>query len=383
MTITSPARRSARRALLAGTAALLALGLAACSSSDAPSVDAGNGEAAAGANVEAAKAAIAPYLGQPTAFPVDQPLSSTLPAGTEIVFLQCGTPVCGLVHDMLKGAVEAVGAEFTAIDSGTTASTAQAAAASALALAPDAVIITGIDPAQYGDGLRNLSDAGVKVVSMSVAKDVEPYGVTQNYMGAETFSNAGAVMANWVIAREGDSADVVFYTVPALDFSGVMYEGFQAAMAENCPSCKIRSVEIDIMTIGTTAPQTVVTDLQANPNTNTAVFASYEAASGLPSALGAAGIEVSTIGFAPTPGNLTDIGAGDLTAGFAVDFATSAWTAVDLAARLILGDEVLPSQKAGDVPAQLLEQDDIDFDPSHGWSGYPDFPERFMELWGR
>lgn len=381
--LTTPARRGARRALVAGTAVLLAIGLAACTSSDAPSTggDTGGDEGGGAANTAAAEAFIEPYIGQPTPWPIGEPLSTPLPAGTEIVFLQCGTPVCALVHDMLKGAVEAAGATFTAIDSGITASTAQAAAASALALQPDAVILTGVDPAQYGTGLKDLSDAGVKVVSMSVAKDVSEYGIDFNYMGADNFSNGGAVMANWVIANQGADADVVFYSVPALDFSSHMYEGFKEALAENCPSCKVREVEIDIMTIGTTAPQTIVTDLQANPNTTAAVFASFEAASGLPAAMRAGGIEVETIGFAPTPGSLVDIQNGDLTAGFAVDFPASAWLAVDAAARLILGDELPAAIVAGDVPEQLLQQEDITFDPSHGWLGYPDFADRLIKLW--
>jgi hypothetical protein len=24
----------------------------------------------------------------------------------------------------------------------------------------------------------------------------------------------------------------------------------------------------------------------------------------------------------------------------------------------------------------------VTFDPSHGWTGYPDFPQRFAKLWG-
>jgi hypothetical protein len=30
---------------------------------------------------------------------------------------------------------------------------------------------------------------------------------------------------------------------------------------------------------------------------------------------------------------------------------------------------------------QFLEQKDITFDPTHGWTGYPEFEEKFTELW--
>ena len=32
-------------------------------------------------------------------------------------------------------------------------------------------------------------------------------------------------------------------------------------------------------------------------------------------------------------------------------------------------------------PLRVLEQADMTFDPSHGWSGYPDFAKRFATLW--
>ena len=42
-----------------------------------------------------------------------------------------------------------------------------------------------VDPSLFGDGLKKLSAAGIKVVSISIAKDVTPYGVTFNYIGAD------------------------------------------------------------------------------------------------------------------------------------------------------------------------------------------------------
>lgn len=370
--------RGIRRVLTAASTALLLVTLAACSSG-APASSAGAGGTPA--DTAAAEEFIAPYVGQASPFPVDEPLSAPLPAGTEIVYLQCGTPVCGLVHDMLRGAVETAGATFTAINAGSTASTSQTAAASALALDPDAVIITGVDPSQFGDSLKALSDAGVKVVSISVARDTDPFGITFNYQGAEFTELAGQLLANWVIAREGDDADAVYYNVPAIDYSPVMQAAFEEEMAKNCPSCTVRAVDIDIATLGTTAPQTVVTDLQSHPDTNTAVFGSYEIARGLPAALKAANLDITTTGFAPQPGNLEDIKNGDLTGALAVDFPVAAWTAVDATARLILGDEPTAAELAGVPPIQLLEQDDITFDVSHGFNAYPDFVERFTALW--
>ncbi len=370
-------KRSTRwRVSVAGAAALGVLASAACGAS-------GPGESAPGgqADVAAAKTAIAAYQGHPSAFPVSEPLSKPLPAGTRFVYLQCSTTACGLIGNLIRPAIAAVGGTLSSVNASSTAQASQAAVSSALALKPDAVIITGIDPSLFGDGLKALSAAGIKVVSLSISKDVKPFGITFNYIGSQLTLQNGKLLADWVIANKGANADVVFYGVPALDFSGPMQKAFEDEMKKNCPSCKVRTDPIGLATIGTTSARTVVTDLQAHPSTNVAVFASSEVAAGLPAAMKAAGLSITTLGYAPTPGNLQDIKDGGLTAGLAIDFPVSVWTGVDAAARLIEGGQPVPGQQAGQVPTQFLEQKDITFDPTRGWSGYPDYQQRFTQLW--
>jgi ribose transport system substrate-binding protein len=222
----------------------------------------------------------------------------------------------------------------------------------------------------------------VKLVSLQVDKDVAPYGITFNYLGANLSQRNGTLLADWVIANEGAKANAVIYTLPALDISAPVQQAFQAEMTKQCPSCTVRAVPIDVATIGTTAPSTVVTDLQAHPGTNVAVFVSLSAAAGLPSAMKSAGItSVKTVGFGPTAGNLQDIKSGNLTAALDIDFPVSTWTAVDAAARLIEGGQPTASEQAGDVPEQFLSKQDITFNPNLGWSAYPDFAQRFAGLW--
>ena len=385
----APQRALTRRLITVGSATVLAVALAACGSSSngGAKSTSGSGSQASGsqasgsaANVAAAKAAIAPYTGKVSPFPVTTPLSSKLPAGKKFAFLQCGTPFCALAGKSLQGAVVAIGGKFTKINAGSTASSSQAAASSILALKPDAVFVT-VDPALYGNSLRKLTDAGIKVLSISIVKDVKPFGLTFNYLGAAEVKQDGKILADWVIARLGAKADAVFYGLPTFDFSGPLQQSFKDEMAKNCPKCKVRTVAVDVATIGTTSARTVVADLQAHRSTNVAVFSSLQIAAGLPAALKSAGLKVTTIGRAATPANLQDIKTGGLTASLAIDQAVSTWTLVDSAARLIMGDQPTPSEQAGNLDEQLLEQKDITFDPSNGWTGYPDFPQRFAKLW--
>ena len=388
-------RRTAWRIAAAGVSLAAVVSAAACSSSTSsappsgsgsssgsstPS-DAGSSGAAQAANLAAAQAALAPYIGHSSAFPVTEPLTAKLPAGKKFVYLQCSTPICAEVGDLLQGAVKGIGGTMTVVNAGATATTAQAAAASALALKPDAVILGAISPSLFGSGLKTLANAGVKLVSLQVDQNVAPFGITFNYLGTNLSLRNGQLLADWVIANEGAHANAVLYTLPALDISAPVQQAFQAEMAKDCPTCTVRIVPIDVATIGTTAPSTVVTDLQAHPNTNVAVFVSLSAAAGLPAALKAASISVKTVGFGPTAGNLQDIKDGNLTAALDIDFPVSTWTAVDAAARLIEGGKPTASEQAGDVPEEFLSQKNITFNPNLGWSAYPDFAQRFAALW--
>ncbi|MFC8453147.1 sugar ABC transporter substrate-binding protein [Kitasatospora sp. NPDC057223] len=368
------------RVAAACISAVTVVSLAACSSSAGSASPSGS---AAGqvANVEAAKAAIAPYTVLPTAFPVSDQLAEQLPAGKKFVYLQCSTPICALVGTFVQQAVKGLGGTLTVVNAGATAQTAQAAASTVASMNPDAVLLGAIDPALFGGGLQKLSDAGTKVVSLQIAKDVKQYGITFNYLGEDLSRRNGKLLADWVIAKKGAQTETVLYTLPALDISAPVQKAFQDEMKANCPSCKVRVVPIDVSTIGTTAPRTVVTDLQAHPDTKAAVFVSLSAAGGLPAALKAAGLSVTTVGFGPTAGNLQDIKDGALTAALNIDFPVSTWTAVDAAARLLEGGRPTASEQAGEVPEQFLEQKDITFDPTRGWSAFPDFAQRFATLW--
>ena len=384
-------RRRGPRGALGLTSAVIAIALSvsACgssssstsSSSMSSSSSSAGGSASGPAGMSAAKATIAPYTGQTSAFPVDKPLSKPIPAGTKFVYLQCGAQACAVAGKQIAAAVKVLGGELTTINAGTTSTTAQAAASSVLALKPAAVLATGIDPQLYGDNLKKISEAGIKIVTITVAVPTEPFGITANYLGAPTFQLAGRLLADWVVVNTGATAKVAFYGVPEITFSPIMMKAFQDELSKNCPSCGVRTSEVAIATLGTTAPRTIVTDLQAHPDTDVVVLSTGNLANGLPAALSAAGLKTSIVTYSPQAINLQDIKDGKISAGLAADYAVSVWTGVDVAARLIEGDQPTAPEQAGEVPFQLLEPKDITFDPANGWTGYPDYQQRFTTLW--
>lgn len=310
------------------------------------------------------------------------PLSKPIAAGTTIAYLQCGAPLCGLVAQLLAPAIQALGAKMVTVNAGLTASSAQAAASSVLALKPSAVIVTGVNPQIYAGALKGISAAGIKVVSISVPGDIKQYGIDFNYVGIAPLELQGTLLADWVAMNKGPNANVVFYGIPELTFTPFQEKAFKDELAKNCPSCKVRFDSIAIATVGTTAPSTIVTDIQSHPDTNTAVFGSADANQGVPAALKAAGISsLTSVAATPGPAQLQYIKDGSLTAGLGNDIPTQIWTLVDVCARLINGQQPTAGEVTGVGPYQFLGKQDITFDPTHGWTGYPDFAKRFEKLW--
>ena len=382
-------RRGARRVavrwlMLPALSLCVTLALAACGSSKAPSsTGAASATPTTSVNTTAINAELAPYSGHPSPFPVDQPLGKPLPHGAKFVYLSCSSPVCGLLGQLYAPAVKALGGTLTVINGGNTASSNQAAAASALALHPSAVLLAATTPSLFGNGLKKLQAAGVKVVGGWIS-DPQAHGITYSVGGPSNQAHAGAVMADWVIAHDGVKANVAFYSTPELGYSPALQQGFQREMAKQCATCKVRVEQLSLATFGTTAPSTILHDLQSHPGTTTTVFASMDASIGLPAALKTAGVSVTTFGFTPES-ELPQIASGQLTGGLGFDLPVQAWTVVDAAARLILGEKVPPQE--ANVPMEVLGKPQIVSYPTkqwpltHGWTGYPNFPARFVKLW--
>jgi ribose transport system substrate-binding protein len=331
------------------------------------------------AGVTAAKQAVAPYTGHPSPFPATEKLAKLPTAGSKFVFLQCGAPVCAIFAQLMPAPAKALGVQFAAVNSGNTATTSQAAAATALSEKPAAVLVGASDPQLYGDYLNKLVSAG-SVVAGGGTVGGQPYGVQQAVGGAASVTHAGQLLADWVTVNK-PSANVVFFGTPELTFSAGMQAAFSQQLTQGCPSCKADYQQLPIATFGTTAPSQVVSYLQSHPDVNTVMFASMEGATGLAAALKDAHLSPTTLGFAPTASNLQDIASGGLTAGLALDFNVQVWMQLNLAARELAHQATSSSNL--EVDMQFLTKSDLQgVNVSQGWTGYPDVAQRFAALWG-
>jgi ribose transport system substrate-binding protein len=320
------------------------------------------------------------YLDGPSEFPVATPLE-TLPAGKRIAFIDCGTPICALFHALIEAPAAALGMEVLRIDAGHAADTVQAAFDAAIASEVDGVFVPGIDSALWERGLDDLTAAGIPVVTTGMTGgDAER--IPLRHVSEVSIKRAADAMAGYVVAEQGADVNIVLYQTPELNFTTLFAEEFILTMQELCDSCVARTVDIPAAALGNRAPTIVADDLQAHPETSTALFGVGEQANGLTAALTTAGIDDREIlVFIPGPETLQQTKDGLVDFVLGLDLTIIAWTTADTLAKLITGQAV-DEFTLGDNPVmQFLAAEDLPADVSLGWTGYQDFPERFAALW--
>jgi ribose transport system substrate-binding protein len=379
----SSGKHPSPRAALVSLAILL---LAGCgSASNSTSSTPAKSNATSNPNVAQAQALLGPYTGRPSAFPVTEPLAKKLPAGSTIVFMDCGTPVCALFRELVTPAAQAMGVKLAVIKAGATAARVNAAFQTVVQMHPAAVINTALDPVLWSQALKTLEADKIPIISTGVV-DGARYGLTtypnMAIAGAPWATLSGRLQAAWVYAQVGSKANVQYNWVPELSFSPLVRDAFISELKALCPSCQVHTLSIPVSDLGSTAPNLIVSDLQSHPGTNVVVGSNSEQLLGLPAALKAAGLaHITTLGAVPTPINLEYIKAGQQTADLGADLPVASWMLVDAAVRAATHEPFPAAEAAGVPPMQFLGQKDIMFDPSKGWTGYPDFAKRFISLW--
>lgn len=363
----------------------VAIGLAACGgggSSTGSSTGGGSQEdVASGGGQAAAMAAIKPYVGHPSPFPVTEDLKELPPKGSTFAYVSPGAPYSELIGEIAKQGVEKLGAKFELIKAGLAANTVSSAFDTVVAKHPDAVIISAIEPELYSGQLKQLLTEEIPVVVSGVTK-AEEYGVESPLFGSKPKEFYGKLEADYVAAEYGPEANVVFYEVPEYGFTESNVTGFKKELEATCPGCSVRFTPIGAATLGNTAPTAVVSDLQANPDTEVAVLETGEIETGLSTALASAGIEPDILTGAPGPSNYQSVKEGKASAVLAIDTPVLSWTLVDMAARELAGQELKGAEAEGLGDVQFLTQKDITFDTEKGWTGYPDYAGMFEALWG-
>ena len=377
--------RTRRRLAVAASAAVAVLLTAGCGT-DSDDASAGGGDGGAAVDVAAAQAAVEPLTTPPTEFPVTEPLAELPEPGTVVVYMDNGTPVAGQVYGELAKAADVLGMELQRVQMGQTPQEINAAMNSVVESKPDAVFDLALDPALFTPQLEALQEQGTVFLPSSIVNGEEfGFDDSQIVSGKSGAKANGKVLASAVLAEtNGEATDLVFYRVPELAFTPIMLAGVEEQLAEQCPECELRVVDIPIAQVGSTASRTVVSDLQAHPETQAFIPAIDELQIGLPAAMDVAGLDVPGMGIAPTPVNYQQIADGQQLGSLAADLGMTTWLNMDQLVRALAGQEFDYSSIAAETsPAtyQVVTKDNVPSDPNAGYVAFPDFRERFTTLW--
>jgi ribose transport system substrate-binding protein len=373
-----------RRTLAAVFAATSALALAACGSSSGGSSSGGGGGSSTGATsagVKAAKAYQAQFLKTPTTINVSTTLKSKPATGKKLVGLDSGLGSAVVLAKYWGQASGDLGWTYKDEISGSTPTQQQAAMNSALQQNPDGILTSGIPETTLASQL-SLAESKKIWVNTSASTD-QPKGAMfdTSIANPDQLHQWGKMVAAYVIAQSNGKADIQTFSLPVFPILYEFDKAFKATIKQWCPDCKVTEHPQQGSDIGTKTPQAVVSAVTKDPNTNWAIFDLGDLATGVDSALGAAGIHNVHIGglTADIP-NIQAVKAHKEDVWTAYSLPIVAYRQVDSFARKFEGSPTLTAS----LPTQLITQGNVNslvLDSKGNYVGVASYQTQFKKLW--
>lgn len=370
----------------AGLISAAALVLTGCSTpAPAPTATDGGEAPAAGADLAAAQALLAPYQADDKQLVIDEPLASPLPAGLKIAFLDVGTPVAGIMWDLIQPVVGITGIELVREPIGATPEAQDAAMATVFEKGYDGIINVTAEPQFYPNQAAKFVEAGIPIASASVMH-TEEYGLPIGFNGPAFMEAVGHAMAAAAIVQtNGEATEFVIYPVNEFEFTNIQRDGYMDKMGELCATCNTRDVGIPIDEVIAIDSSRIVSDLEAHPETQYYIATADEMTVGMPDRFALAGVETPGFGTWSIPPNLTQVAQGLSNATFAEDFSLFMWTVVDQLFREITGTpyEWPDATWSTAQMMKLLTIDNVaDAEAAHGYVAIADYQEQYAANWG-
>lgn len=386
-TFDKPARRLASVSL----ALLVMAASAACSTeSDTPAASGSGGDEIA---EDAAKALESEFYGQGSYAepPAEGPEAQR---GARIAVINSGvqSPTGTKQVEAAREVADLLGWDLTVFDGKYEPAEYQEGIRQAISQKADVIWLYSIDCPLAETALAEAKRAGIPVVSQEAAdcSDVDPQA--ESYF-AETlaFSQGtfidwakamGESQATWLLAQLGEDADVIEVSVPELVVTNAIHEGFQAAMQEKCPTCKVTEVKAQIADFGPALQEKIETALLRNPNAN-GMALSYDdlMTTGGSAAVLASGRNdsLAVIAGSGFPANVDLVRKGQgQDAGFAYDMGYETWAAADMINRLLAGEE----QGQSGVGIAVFDADNGLPPEGEAWSVGIDYKPVYKAMWG-
>jgi ribose transport system substrate-binding protein len=368
-----------RRAGIASVAALVALAaLVGCSDTDEAR------GSAADADLVAAKAVIDEHVGIDKIGP-SKAIEKEIPAGKEIIYVNCGQPACTNQSNALAEASDVLGWEFEEIQAGPTPEAIQAAFDEVLRRKPDMVASAGFGRDLYPRQLDALNKAGVVVMSTTGTEETGEEGIAFEPLGPKGASVGTAALANKTIVDIGGDGLVGVVVLGGYPIVATYSQAYQDEISEKCPGCTVKRLELQATSLGKDAAQQIANFMRANPDME-AIFYSYDLMGvGVPAAAQGAGVtEVpKSYSWAPDAPGLQALQSGERTASAYMPHNELGWMLADAYARIATGGSVADAGPTQPIQIVAGDFDNVPSDLEPYPATVTDYKEQFSALWGK
>jgi ribose transport system substrate-binding protein len=386
----------ARRPWVAVGTVALVVSLAACGSSGGTSADTkssgtaasstatGSASGGTGADLAAAQAVVDKYSKPPQDLGLPA-LSKKPPTGKYVITLETPEPVSQQKDQALASAAKVLGWKYETIPVGTDPTGAQKAFEEALQRKPDVIHFSGTPASLLKTQLQSAQQQGVKVIEDSTIDPVTPPVISSGLDSTAQVKAWGEMIGAYVVAASKGPTKVELVTVPAYPILGVFTSGVQDSIKRLCTACSVTVLPQQPSDLGKGTPNAVVSAVQRDPSIKWLIFSFGDLATGVQSALKAAGVgaDIKIGGETPSSTNLQALRDG--TEAVWTGFTTSilGWRVADALARYFIGEDVSTGDKVL-MPTQILTPDNIKgalFDDKGFYVGVQDYQQAFEKLW--
>ena len=381
------------------TAAIFALGLvaAACGGDDSTSseetaapteteVPATSDAPVGGDEVAAAQAVVDENTVVPTDISVTVAPSAAVPTGIKVAWLACELPSCTEVGEDWPAIAEALDWELKVIN--VTSANPGSGVQEAIDWGANYISISGSPVAVFQEQYDAAIAAGIKF-AVAYTGEEPTDGLLTSVSGKPAVYDAGAKIANYIIADSGAAANVLMVNVQLFPVLVAEEEGMRDTFAAGCAACTFNVLPVAIEDIGVNVPGLVASYLQENPETNYVSYAFSSLPIGVTAALESAGLlgKVTQVGVDFDKTGLTEVIAGTQKAWTSNPKAYSAWLMAHAMILDAVGDEYTERDAGEVLPNFILDdatlaQEIIDSSELSNWKGPEGYAAKFLALWG-
>ncbi len=221
---------------------------------------------------------------------------------------------------------------------------------------PFAVSFAGATEAVWGSVVSAYKAAHVWLIPSVIGPQATTYPQYPIGANISSFLQGGAALGDWTINDSHGTARVLVSDVNVYPILTTAYTGFKQAFQQNCSSCKIHYLPMDLATWATNSATTngqIVSWLRENPSYKYVMTTDLTFTGGLRSALNTAGLNyVKIIGAQPNPPDFSALQAGQESAFVANNNTVGGWAVADAVLRL--SEHMNPAQSNLGQPYQLV-----------------------------